>query len=264
MANNEITEVVVNGNTYKLVGQDVNLAPIETDASSASKSYAIGDHLVVDNDYCKVIAAISAGDALVKGTNIQSAKVGDEINQLNTSFSNALTSLKNTAIAQAVGAIGNTFTSVIAKLAEIVNRGAWSANMSSTGSVTIPNGYHNGTGTVKTSGTATITTNGTHNIAQYTNANVNVTKNPYHSRFVYGIDSLNMTRMANRCYYLIAGSNQLAIGYININGAFTWLRDIGSGTSSVYSVSVGAVGGNINFNSKGYNHFMTIIEVLAS
>ena len=190
-------------------------------------------------------------------------RIADEFSELNSSFSNALTSLKNTAIAQAVGATGSTFTSVIAKLGEIVNRGAWSASMSSTGSVTIPNGYHNGTGTVKTNGTATITTNGTHNIAQYTSANVNVTKNPYHSRFVYGIDNLNMSRVANRCYYLVAGSNQLAIGYIDINGTFTWLRSIGSGTDSVYSVSVGAVGGNINFNSKGYNHFMTIIEVLA-
>ena len=86
MANNEINQVVVRGNTYNLVGQDVNLATIETNANSASKSYAVGDHLVVGNTYCKVIAAISAGDALVIGTNIESAKVGDEITQINASL----------------------------------------------------------------------------------------------------------------------------------------------------------------------------------
>ena len=79
MANNEINQVVVNGNTYTIASTDTNLAPVETNANSASKSYAVGDHLVVSNTYCKVIAAISTGDALVKGTNIQSAKVGDEI-----------------------------------------------------------------------------------------------------------------------------------------------------------------------------------------
>lgn len=128
-------------------------------------------------------------------------------------------------------------------------------------------GYLNASGTFvpfkNPTGTLSITANGTYDVTDYASANVAVPKTPYHSRFVYGIDNLDMTRVANRCYYLIAGSNQLAIGYIDINGSFTWLRSIGSGTDSVYSVSVGAVGGNINFNSKGYNHFMTIIEVLA-
>ena len=95
MANNEIIQVVVNGNTYNLVGQDVNLATIETDASSASKSYAVGDHLVVGNTYCKVIAAISAGDALVIGSNIESAKVGNEINQLNNDLIDVNASLSD-------------------------------------------------------------------------------------------------------------------------------------------------------------------------
>ncbi|WP_458457438.1 BppU family phage baseplate upper protein [Pseudobutyrivibrio sp.] len=97
---------------------------------------------------------------------------------LNDSFSQALTDLKDTAIAKAVGAVGTTFASVISKLGEIVNRGAWSANMASTGSVTIPQGYHDGTGTVKTNGTANITSNGTHNVAQHSSASVNVHNTP--------------------------------------------------------------------------------------
>lgn len=66
-------------------------------------------------------------------------------------FSSALTALKNTAIAQAVGANGSTFTSVIAKLDEIVNRGKVTTSIGLGQSYTIPQGYHNGQGTVSNS-----------------------------------------------------------------------------------------------------------------
>ena len=66
------------------------------------------------------------------------------INEVNSS----LTDLKNTDIAKAVGANGNSFDSVISKLGEIVNRGAWSTSVTSDGSVTIPRGFHDGTGKV--------------------------------------------------------------------------------------------------------------------
>lgn len=79
MANNEINQVVVNGNTYTIASTDTNLAPVEINANSSSKSYAVGDHLVVNNSYCKVIAAIAAGDALVIGTNIEKKLLSDEI-----------------------------------------------------------------------------------------------------------------------------------------------------------------------------------------
>ena len=113
------------------------------------------------------------------------AKHEKDITELRNSFSSALTDLKNTAIAQAVGAVGTTFTSVIAKLATIVDRKNWSANMDNTGSVTIPAGYHNGSGTVKTNGTASVTTNGTHNIAAYTSVTVNVQNDVKHSVVTY-------------------------------------------------------------------------------
>jgi hypothetical protein len=71
---------------------------------------------------------------------------------LENSFSEALTALKNTAIARAVGAVGNTFTSVIAKLATIVDRGKVTQTLdTTTTSYTIPQGYHNGQGTVSIS-----------------------------------------------------------------------------------------------------------------
>ena len=72
------------------------------------------------------------------------------INGLEESFSQALTDLKATAIAQAVGAaVSDTFAQVIAKLGAIVNRGKVTQSLNtSTKSYTIPAGYHNGQGTV--------------------------------------------------------------------------------------------------------------------
>ena len=75
----------------------------------------------------------------------------EKVNELENSFSQALTDLKATAIAQAVGAVGNTFASVIATLATIVNRGAVSKTLGLGESYTVPQGYHNGNGKVSVS-----------------------------------------------------------------------------------------------------------------
>lgn len=50
-----------------------NIAPVEADASSASKAYAVGQQLVLNDILYDVTAAISAEDALVVGTNISAA-----------------------------------------------------------------------------------------------------------------------------------------------------------------------------------------------
>lgn len=50
-----------------------NIAPVETDASSASKAYAVGKQLILNDIMYDVTAAISSGDALVVGTNISAA-----------------------------------------------------------------------------------------------------------------------------------------------------------------------------------------------
>lgn len=86
---NIINEVVVNGNTYGLPGSGTlsNLATIESDASAASKAYAVGDHLVLNDVYYAVTAAIAQNDALLVGTNISVAKAGDEIKQINNDLS---------------------------------------------------------------------------------------------------------------------------------------------------------------------------------
>lgn len=94
MASNEINQVVVNGRTYNISGEpsadtNENFATIETDTQAVSKAYAIGDHLVANNIYYKVIAAIAQGSALVfegTGQNVTKAAVGDEISQLKSAL----------------------------------------------------------------------------------------------------------------------------------------------------------------------------------
>lgn len=60
-----------------------NIAPVETNAASASDSYSIGDQLILDGILYDVIAAIAAGDALVVNTNIAKAdNISDTISAL--------------------------------------------------------------------------------------------------------------------------------------------------------------------------------------
>jgi len=71
------------------------------------------------------------------------------INGLKATFSQTLTDLKATAIAQAVGVtVSDTFAQVIAKLGAIINRGKVTKTLSGGETYTIPEGYHNGQGTV--------------------------------------------------------------------------------------------------------------------
>ena len=65
-------------------GQDVsqsNLAPVET-GNTASQSYAVGQHLIWNGVYYKVIQAIAVGDAFNVGVNLQADSISIEIEQL--------------------------------------------------------------------------------------------------------------------------------------------------------------------------------------
>lgn len=60
-----------------------NIAPVETDATSASQSYAVGKQLILAGVLYDVTAAITAGDALVVNTNIAAAdNISDTISAL--------------------------------------------------------------------------------------------------------------------------------------------------------------------------------------
>lgn len=52
---------------------EANIAPVETDATSASKGYVVGEQLILNDVLYDVTATITAGDALTVGTNISPA-----------------------------------------------------------------------------------------------------------------------------------------------------------------------------------------------
>lgn len=55
----------------KNVDIEKNIAPVESDASSSSRAYAVNSRLILGDKLYKVIAAIDIGDALVVDTNIE-------------------------------------------------------------------------------------------------------------------------------------------------------------------------------------------------
>ena len=109
------------------------------------------------------------------------AELADAVNGLNASFSSALTDLKNTDVAKAVGANGSKFPTVIGVLGAIKTylSGAVSKSVQVGSSYKIPAGYHDGSSeitAVAKSGTnpTKITTNGTHSTGGYESVNVQV------------------------------------------------------------------------------------------
>lgn len=66
----ELKDYLIDKDTAAKQAVESNLAPVEADASSASKAYAVGQQLVLNDILYNVTAAISAEDALVVGTNI--------------------------------------------------------------------------------------------------------------------------------------------------------------------------------------------------
>lgn len=83
---------------------EANIAPVETDATSASKGYAVGKQLILNDVLYDVTAAITAADALVVGTNITAA---DPVVEQISAKENAPTVLTQTL---ASGATSVTFT----------------------------------------------------------------------------------------------------------------------------------------------------------
>jgi hypothetical protein len=63
-----------------------NIDPIE-ETSTASQSYTVGEHLIYGGIRYIVSSAITAGDTLTPGTNIEVKSIGNEIEQINTDLS---------------------------------------------------------------------------------------------------------------------------------------------------------------------------------
>lgn len=68
-------------------GDKSDLATVEP-GTTATAPYAAGDHVVVNNVYHEVTAAIAIGDTFVEGTNIDVRTVGGEITALNQNLTN--------------------------------------------------------------------------------------------------------------------------------------------------------------------------------
>jgi hypothetical protein len=67
---NNLTTLFTNLGEKKTAVEN-NIAPVESDASSSSKAYAVNSRLILGDKLYKVIAAIDIGDALIVGTNIE-------------------------------------------------------------------------------------------------------------------------------------------------------------------------------------------------
>lgn len=79
----ELKDYFLEKDTATKQAVESNIAPVETDASSASTAYAVGKQLILNDILYNVTAAISPGDALVVGTNISAS------NDLTTQIGNA-------------------------------------------------------------------------------------------------------------------------------------------------------------------------------
>lgn len=208
------------------------------------------------------------------------------INGLKADFSQALTDLKATAVAQAVGATGSTFASVIAKLAEIVDRGAVSQSLNPGGSYTVPKGYHNGSGKVTAKSnttTYTATTRGASldmgatNLNRYVNTNgvpntnsgtYNVTTNGTKDmgatnsyRYVKVATSVGVQEIYRQ--YTGAGSASCAVGDIIVivsmssslkftGGATQFYKQSGSNVNAVCVLMGTATATTVSWDSGAY------------
>lgn len=79
LVSNNVNDSIVEVNDKKT--NNSNLAPIEA-TTTASRSYLVGDYLMLQGEFYKVISAIAIGDTLTVGTNIQATSVGDEIDEV--------------------------------------------------------------------------------------------------------------------------------------------------------------------------------------
>ena len=69
----ELKDYILDKDTAAKQAVELTIASVEADASSASKAYAVGQQLVLNDILYNVTAAISAEDALVVGTNISAS-----------------------------------------------------------------------------------------------------------------------------------------------------------------------------------------------
>lgn len=103
----------------------------------------------ISKDIIRMSKASASTDVFASGQTAED--LANSVNGLSKSFSDALASLKDTAVAKAINAAGTTFTDVIASLATIADKSGFAKTLSAPEKVIIPAGYHDGTGFVDAS-----------------------------------------------------------------------------------------------------------------
>ena len=66
----------------------------EEDSATATMNYSVGQYVIYNEQFYKVTAAISAGQTLVPGTNIEATTVGTQLSALNDSLTNFISGLR--------------------------------------------------------------------------------------------------------------------------------------------------------------------------
>lgn len=129
------------------------------DAYDPEHLYMAGDFCIQNNQMYKRIADMVADTELPHAwdeTEWTATSIAEEIRQLNvniSSFRATKGDIVGSALGQALAlTASNTWAQVVAKLLSVVNRGAWKSVITTkNGKVTIPAGYHDGTGNVTVS-----------------------------------------------------------------------------------------------------------------
>ncbi len=155
-----------------------------------------------------------------------------ELNSKYNSFEQAKSTIINSALGKALNMISTTTIAAVAsKIASVVNRGAWNGSIgNSGGSVTIPSGYHDGSGRVTGPTLAGLVgsnvnlDSGARMLSGYTAYGANGTK---HSGSIINRSSTIQTVVAdtsdtNKSIYWINGTNLWIIPAVGYWGTWDW------------------------------------------
>ena len=144
LTENRTYEFVYNGIQYELVGD--NISSLETEMTSLKKSVSDGKSAVAS-----AITAQGVTTAADATFNVMAANIG----KVGTDKYNAGVAATKVGTATAAQVLsGKTFTnsSSVGVSGTMTNRGAWTGSTTGSGNITIPAGYHNGSGYVSGAG----------------------------------------------------------------------------------------------------------------
>lgn len=175
----------------------------------------------------------------------------NELNNKYNSFERAKSTIINSALGKALSmTVTTTLDTVASKISSIVNRGAWNGSIgNSGGSVTIPSGYHNGSGKVTGPTLAGLVgsnvnlDSGARMLSGYTAYGVNGTK---HSGSIVNRSTTIQTVVSdtsdnNKSIYWINGTNLWIIPAVGYWGNWDWYSSRIQITASTLGVNAAKI-----------------------